>query len=285
MKYETFKERLVKVLCEVLTDLNNVQLEEKKVLKVNQSFDSISIVVGNDVVMAGPTIYVQELYRFYTDVVDENFEATVHKAVILIMRGLLMVAGQNITQKADTDSMKEKPIIPQVINAGKNKELLESVPHRMIEGLDLAIVYRLLLDIEEDGYSSTIVTNELACEVGKTETELYIQSNETVMEILPCEIVHINEDFCVVTTEKKVTGAYYGFNRDVLTMISSEMNSDLYIIPSSLDECFILSAEYNDKEYIKSVIIEANTSVVSEDEFLSNNLYMYLRNENKLVIA
>jgi len=262
-----------------------MQLVEKKVLKVNQSLDSISVIAGVDDVMAGPTIYVQEFYHFYNDIADGDFERTVDQAVTLIMRGLLAITIQSVSQKVDAELLKDKPIIPQVINAEKNKELLTTVPHRMVEGLDLAVVYRILVDVDEDGYASTIITNEIADELGKTEEELHHKSNDTVINILPCEINYISDDFCSVTNERKIAGAYYGFDKEVLAMVSSKMNNDLYILPSSLHECFILSANYNDEEYIKSAIIDANTSVVPDDEFLSNNLYMYLRNENKVVIV
>ena len=60
-----------------------------------------------------------------------------------------------------------------LVNKEKNAEMLKDVPHR--EFLDLAIVYRVVMDIPEnfDGESTVLLDNKIVSDAGVTEQELF----------------------------------------------------------------------------------------------------------------
>ena len=72
--------------------------------------------------------------------------------------------------KLDLDSLKDR-IVFQVVNTKENKEMIDLCPHR--EFMDLSIVYRVIVRIEETGVSGFIVTNDIASVDDISEKLLY----------------------------------------------------------------------------------------------------------------
>ena len=79
-----------------------------------------------------------------------------------------------------------------------------------------------------------------------------------------------------MTTASGSNGACAMLYDDELEKLSKKLNSDLYIIPSSVHEILAVSAdEYNAINHLADMVREVNSSVVDIKDRLSNQIYMY----------
>lgn len=81
--------------------------------------------------------------------------------------------------------MKEK-LAMEVVSAEANKEMLETVPHQNME--DMAVVYRFVLNSDDEGRASILVTNQLLESMGVTPEQLHADAMENAPQIKPVEI-------------------------------------------------------------------------------------------------
>lgn len=84
----------------------------------------------------------------------------------------------------------------------------------------------------------------------------------------------MDKHLLVVTNKGKYTGANVIFlNRKVQEQIAEKMHGNYLIIPSSIHETIITDAD--DVENVKDMVLQVNSSEVSEEDFLSNSVYIY----------
>ncbi len=63
------------------------------------------------------------------------------------------------------------------------------------------------------------------------------------------------------------------------------LGKDLYIMPSSIHEVYIMPQGQVPAQVVKNAILDANRTVVREEDVLSDNLYCYSRSEGRLTVA
>ena len=185
-----------------------------------------------------------------------------------------------------------------VINAEEHKNDLATMPHTIIG--DLAIVYKIMIQTTDDRFCSARVTNQLmdqyGIDVNKLHNDALISSpNMMKPEILPLEtmLMGIPKDIAleekehqlvVLTNEHKTEGAATMFYAGVLNDLAEKLEHDLYIIPSSTDECIAVCDSLNlNHEHLENMLHEVNnSSLVDPDKKLSDHLYHYDKNEHIL---
>lgn len=161
---------------------------------------------------------------------------------------------EDVNALLDYDSVKDF-LFMNVINAETNKEELSMEPHTVIG--DLAIVYRVMIKTTDDQFCSARVTNEMLDHYGIDVSQLHndaLISSPNMMkpEIIPLETLLMgvpeqeawqNEDrhFVVLTNEHRTDGAATIFYSGVLNNLAEKLGHDLYIVPSSTDECLMLA--------------------------------------------
>lgn len=185
-----------------------------------------------------------------------------------------------------------------VINAEEHKNDLATMPHTIIG--DLAIVYKVMIKTTDERFCSARVTNQLmdayGIDVNKLHNDALISSpNMMKPEILPLEtmLMGIPKDIAleekenqlvVLTNEHKTDGAATMFYAGILNDLAEKLEHDLYIIPSSTDECIALcdSPSLN-IEHVKEMLLSVNKSeMVDPDKKLSDYLYHYDKDEHIL---
>ena len=89
----------------------------------------------------------------------------------------------------------------------------------------------------------------------------------------------------VLSNESGMYGAGTIFYPDVLKEIADNMETDLFIITSSVHEALIIpNPNCNvDVEELREMIKEVNETAVKDEEVLSDNLYMYDRDSDRLL--
>lgn len=94
------------------------------------------------------------------------------------------------------------------------------------------------------------------------------------------------EKMFVITNNKNRFGASAILNTLLLDEISDRLNSDLFILPSSIHECLVVSAECDAAEYFLHMVktINSDESIISPLEVLTNSVYRYDRLTKELRI-
>ena len=87
----------------------------------------------------------------------------------------------------------------------------------------------------------------------------------------------------VLTNKSRINGAAGIMYEGVLKKLADKLESDMYILPSSIHEVIILpkSTMFN-KEELMAMVRDVNTEGVSKDEVLSYTVYEYDRNTEEL---
>lgn len=178
-----------------------------------------------------------------------------------------------------------------VINAEEHKNDLATMPHTIIG--DLAIVYKIMIQTTDDRFCSARVTNQLMDQYGIDVNKLHndaLISSPRIMEpeVLPLETLAIGtpkeialleteRQMVVITNEHRTDGASTMFYAGVLNDLATKLNHDLYIIPSSTDECIAVCDSLNlNHEHLENLLHEVNnSSLVDPDKKLSDHLYHY----------
>ena len=201
----------------------------------------------------------------------------------------------NININFDINNYEEvKTMIrPRLINGSK-----EVNPIKVCNPLigDIQITYGIPLDSNEEGQYTAAITYDYLKFWGITPMELHAQA-----------IANLKEDgykvkdlgsilgmpgcapgMYVLTNRSKLNGAAGILSPYIMEMVKDEIDSQIYIIPSSVHEVIILdkrAAEEDKVPYIVDMINEINRTEVSPDDKLSDHLYSYDYNLDIMTIV
>ena len=292
-RFETMEEFAEAVRAEFEKRIEKSVIVQK--LNKNNGIVLYGLTVLEDEINISATIYLEPYYEVYEDTGMEY-----------ILDRLERVYEENkpeqsfdISKILDYESIKEN-LRAKLINYELNREFLKEVPHRRF--LDLAIVAYIALEMEEEieGNATITVKNNLQ-QTWKVDTEELI---DTALENIKGDVVVANMseyvdlslfgdtenlfDIYVLTNRLKLHGAVAMLQKDRLKQFSEELKKEtLTILPSSIHECLIINAEDEDKDTdeLKEMVKEVNETVVSDQDILSNNVYIYNRTTDKITIA
>lgn len=244
-----------------------------------------------------PNIYLDSFYDLYQDGME--IEDTMSKISEIFQREIKKLPKFNL-EDFTYNNMKDK-LYYTVINAEKNEKLLQEIPHQRRE--DLAIVYRVHLSVSEEGTGSILLKNEHLKLWGIDQDTIHNQAVMNMPKILPHTFENMNDiiaemmgtdigDFeemtgenimWVLSNDRKMQGAAYMFDDDVMSSIAEKLGGDFIVLPSSTHEVIIIKEEEGmDLEYIHGMVSEVNESQVEPDEVLSDEIYRYSSRDNKL---
>jgi hypothetical protein len=186
--------------------------------------------------------------------------------------------------------LSKENIVFVLINYEKNKSLLETVPH--IQFLDLALVFRWIVSMDEKEISGGIITNEIAKAYEMYENDLFELAKINTRKILPprfenltttinrltgnkVELPNPEPPIYILTNNIGVEGAASILYKDILETLKIKLQDNLYVIPSSINEVMIVPQKFADIAEVKIMVKSANLTVVAENERLSDNVYLY----------
>lgn len=270
LDYEQFKTVLTTKLEELLLKSKKPYGYKKQVIhKVNQDLDSISL-IGENIKMS-PTLYFNNMYDYYngTDAAIEELALNAFET---------MLEGVNQTEITEELPDKEKfmeNIFFQVINTEKNKTYLLEVPHR--EYLDLSIIYRYAGNISDNGMATATINYILIDEFKLTEEELYEAAYKNTRRILEPKVISAGIPMMnMISNDMNIFGANGILYKDIVAKEAKKLNTDVYLIPSSIHEFLIqpVSNTLKPKD-LKEIIKNANENVIGPEDYLSDSLYIY----------
>lgn len=304
MDYKFFKKVVERRFNEFLPEkYRDMRIEIKKIPKINGTVDSIYLLDERKNLKATPTIYLSDMFEHYNAVKD--FDVVIKSAVDKMIKGF------NEANNCEIDfNNSDEKIVFQFINFEQNKELLKNIPHRKY--LDLAIIYRFVISIEEDGIKSFIINNSILDKLGYLEQDLYERAVVNTEKIFTPTIRSMNdairyildnnnaldemiEEFVsdrqtekimwIISNPLGINGAISMFYEDKLYNLANNINSDLYIMPSSIHEVIAVSSKFGNAADLAKLVREVNLQEVSLNERLSNQVYYYDRELRKVIIA
>jgi len=302
MNYELFKEMVEKEFINYMPqEFKDFKLDIQQVNKINRSLDSLTVVTGD----VSPNIYINDLYEKYKEC--EDFQKVLRSAAKSMTYHL-----RNIPKKfmqCDYSNAKDN-LIMIVINTEQNQKMLSEVPHR--EFLDLSIVYRWIINRDDDGLSGSILNNHLAEKLGLTEEKIYQLAVENTIKLFP-PVVKKMEDILleifvdegmslkeaetivmgsmpesqmyIISNEEKMYGAAAMLYENELYKLATSFKTNLYILPSSIHELIAVPANVEDPNELAEMVAEININQVALDERLSNQVYYYDKDLRKISLA
>ena len=274
------------------------------VLKVvkNNGLHLTGITIRNRESNMAPTIYLDGYFADYKD----------GRTMENICKEIMQVYEKNKVQKdfsmelvTDFENVKDK-ICFKLVNRKKNAELLADAPY--VEYQDLAVIFYVLVSKDKSCTASITVRNSLMDMWGVDADMLYHLAKKntqrlfrgrvsSIMEVMT-EIIGDSADtleeemveaffdmdvyensafpMYVATNIFKTNGACILLYDGVLEKFAKKIGGNFYILPSSVHEVlFVPANEDMDAKYLIQMVKEVNTTEVSPDEVLSDNIYLY----------
>ena len=184
------------------------------------------------------------------------------------------------------------------------------MPHREFQ--DLSIEYKVIINADKDAVQSSKITNEFAKRLGMSEEQLFKCAAENTRRLFPPVVRSMNDimkemfardgmpqeiaemmiaeippeqTMWVISNEKGINGAASMLYENELHELAESLESDLYILPSSVHEVIAVSSDMGSPEMLAQMVVEVNMQEVSLDERLSNQVYHYDKDLRKLTLA
>ena len=303
MDYEVFKEVVKENLLDYMPEkYQDSEMRVDSVEKINRKMDGLSLRLegGGSI---SPTIYISDMYKEYLRTGD--LQETMQNAAEAMDKAFQ----QTVLPPLDLQAAKDN-IIFQLVNTIQNEDMLQKMPHREFQ--DLSIMYRWVVSMDEKGFSSTMINNNLAKELGMGEEQLFKAAAENTRRILPPTVKSMNEvmremfiadgmppsmadlmigemepeqTMWVISNECKISGAASMLYEDKLHKLAEKVGSDLYVMPSSVHEVIAGSVNMGEPEQLAQMVAEINMDQVELGERLSNQVYHYDKDLRKITLA
>ncbi len=305
MNYEIFKEVVAEKFMDYMPEqYQGMRLRVEPVNKVNKVLDGITLVGSGAGRNVSPTLYINHIYEHYLE--TENLQEVLQSAarrMDMAFKEMPEVGDVNLEGAKDN-------IVFQVINTLQNEDMLRDMPHREFQ--DLSIIYRWVVKVDENGIQSSAIRNNLAEQLGMNEEQLFKCAVENTRRIFPPTVKSMNdviremfisdgmpaevadmmigempEDkmMWVISNDRGINGAGSMLYEDNLHKLAMKLETDLYILPSSVHECIAVSTNVGDPYELAEMVSEINMGQVALEDRLSNQVYHYDKDARRLTLA
>lgn len=305
MDYEKFKQEFSLKVEELLSE-KRLNVTSKSILKNNGCYLD-GLIVSNENSRISPVLYVNEFYDSYLRGLD--FDELTEDVIKVVDNAFYKLP--EIPEM--TREYVEEHLYAKVINAGANKELLTTVPHRILH--DLAVIPCIAVNTPNDNASAKI-TNDMLSVIKMTKDEVIQKAientekqsfecvsmmemllgmisadfkpeeSETPEELLD-DIIRNEKDnsMFVVLNRKQNNGSAILVCKSSLEKAVQEVGEDCYILPSSIYEVMLVpkNGVKNEQELL-DMVREINRTQVAPGEVLSDNIYQYNLAAKKLTM-
>ena len=255
-----------------------------------------------------PAVYLDELFEAYQ-------KGMTMEEVCWNVRGTYEQCKpkQDFDDTRLTDFNQVKDLICfKLVNAEKNREMLDDTPY--IPYHDFAIIFYAVVAKSEGGVASILV-KDFHMKMWGTDTQtmysLAMENTQRIfrgsiqpMESVVAEIMERKMDaedsnkfydmavdtedmmsMYVASNYEKLNGASVLLYPNLLRDFAERIGADFYILPSSIHEVIFLSESAGiGSESLKMLVQEVNVTQVDADETLSDNVYLYSRALDRVVM-
>lgn len=308
MEFNEFAEKVRSSAQEILGD--DFYVELKEIIKIN-GIRMTNVTIYNKNTSVAPSIYLEDFYEQYVS--GKSFDGVMNK-IMKVYWEYKPEENLDLSYINEYELVKSKLVI-SLVNHEKNIEFTKDCP--TIPFLDLDIIFNIELNnslgnglikitdkmmatweinsqtLLEDAMFFTMHNHKEKC---FTMFEYFI-SAPAGKELISCEeLDYRSYEFLkqtwIVTNEDGYRGAAVMLYEGMMSKFADVFESSYYIIPSSIHELILIPdkecASYDclpDLECIKSMVKMVNSTEVSPNEVLSDNVYYFDRYEGKVLLA
>ncbi len=282
-----FNEFVDQVVNNIPCYLKQYDIEKIKVEKVSKNngvmYTGIVIILKGENI--APNIYLDYYYMMYK-------QGNTLDSLLKIISGEYISARSTLSKQELSTEFEDldTKIFAKLVNYEKNKDMLQECPH--IPVLDMAVTFRYLVRMDEEGIASALIYNKDMEKWGYTPEELYELAKINTVKLFPPVIKRMDElledrgedgslipkakELFVLSNHTGINGATCIIYEDLIKDFAAGQGMDLFILPSSIHEVILLLAKENvEKGELEEMVTEINKFAVSELEFLSDMVYFY----------
>lgn len=294
INYELFKEGVMnKIIGFMPEEYADYEVKVARIQKVNQTLDCLNLIPkGDKEWRATPNIYLEHMYEDFKQ--HEDLDKSLHQIAQIIDYAFKNLKPQPIPENI---SQLKHTLIMILINTQDNLELLENAPHRSF--LDLSIIYKCMVPASNGELGTVLVDHHFMKMLNMTEEELFKTASQNTKKLLPVMIKRLDDiigdmleenmeeksNFYVISNDMGIHGAVSMTYEEELYNLAQKLESDLFILPSSIHEVIAVSSEEQDIQWLKELVRSVNTEQVAVEERLSYNIYHYKRQNREISIA
>lgn len=295
----SFEEYTEEVRYRLSEELEDRKIEVTNMLK-NNGISLTGLQISYQIeenIIVGATFYLDDMYEEYL-----NGELDVDEAAEILTRSYR--ANNPADFKYDLDFSLEhvkNRIICSLVNKELNMEKFENAV--TIDFLDLTVVLRIIdnVNLSRQGMNTLLVSPKMLREWGKTKEEILSIAKENTKKIfsVSCrpileflkeryEIIDIPEPcpFLILSNKVYSYGATLMLYKEELRKIADELDTDLYILPSSIHELILVPIEEDTNlENLKELVAFVNANEVPKSELLSESVYFFDRESEEVKIV
>lgn len=210
----------------------------------------------------GDAYKAQEAADYLCQVIEEEKPVLLHRETL-----------------CDWEKVKSS-VYKKVVNYEKNADRLPFYVHRRF--LDLAELCYVRVEVNEKGWGSAEVSQKILETWGIEQEELERQAERNLeadgYEIRPVEELLQGMGCCsglyLVQNRSREFGAAVMTSPGRMKALLEKLGSSVYVFPSSIHELLILPDDGNqDVKNLRELVREVNRTVVTPEEFLSDQVY------------
>ena len=267
---------------------------EISVVKKNNGVSATGLFIRENGQDVSPILYLDDYYIHYQngeilENIIRNIRADYDEKV--------QMAAVKIPNLQEFENIRGR-VIYRLVNYEKNKEILEDCPHIKLH--DLAVTFRWVARIDDVGVSTSLITNKQVKEWGVSVNDLVLAARQNTPRLFPAKIIDMEEMLArmvsfilypstipmyILTNEQELNGASALLYGDILKDFANKKGADMYILPSSIHEVIMVPADrIDDPKKLSSMVHEANTTVVSTGDVLSDSVYYYDRKKDQILV-
>lgn len=294
--YELFIEQLTNGIHNI-TDipLENIKFTNKEGDRLNITF------AEHDDAYEVCSVRVDEVYKAYHE------GAKLNAIVNYISNDVLHAKNYNIYDKTKTlidyDTAKSRLFV-RLLNCDRNSDILKNVVHKTLG--DIALTVCAIVDNREN-LISTKILKSMVEKWRKTETDIFNEALENTYRATPpriykwegvlCDESYAGESFMndedvcdldksfsgnILSTTRKTNGAVAVFLPGVAEKISELLDSDFYMVFTSIHEVMIHSTGSGvDLKDLKLVLQDTLREATPSSDYLTEKIYKYNRRTHK----
>lgn len=280
------------------------------------------VLKNNDTHLTGLTIRTEESNiapTIYLEGMFERYKAGNAAIPVIVSEIISLYESHKVTMPFDASMITDfsackAKVCFKLVNADRNKELLSDAPHLIVCD-DLAVLFYILVSNDGEGTATITIRTNMSDLWGVDEDELFkialvntqrlfrgsvMSMASVMMELLSdrmdeentkefYDMVVSDEDMVpmyVCTNTQKINGAGVLLYKDLLKEFAERVGNDFYILPSSIHETLLVPVSKEMQiEYLRSMVREVNATQVAPEEVLSDNVYIYRREDDKISLA
>lgn len=179
-----------------------------------------------------------------------------------------------------------------LIPTASHSDLLKKAVHREIE--DLSVIVQAMIP-QKNGTAKQVLVTADALDAMEIDKEKFLQDAISASEknysavMAPLSAVlgnGIGDPVYVASMADMTNGAGVILYPNFMEKAAQELGGDFYVLPSSVHEVlFLRDDDAISLEELKGIVHSVNQTEVSDEDFLSDNVYHYDATERKLEIG